>query len=156
MKPWPCFKDWLDAACKTGLHEPTAMTLATANAQGRPSARTMLLKSFDERGFVFFANSQSRKGDDLRENDYVCRVMLLLAAVDAPGTDRGQDSHHQCGRIRCLLGDRDRETLSWAHGHRSSPARWMSGKPSRRDWLKHMPDFSMIRSRARRTGSVTV
>ena len=65
------FKDWLDAACKTELHEPTAMTLATANAQGRPSARTMLLKSFDERGFVFFANSQSRKGDDLRENDYV-------------------------------------------------------------------------------------
>jgi pyridoxamine 5'-phosphate oxidase len=65
------FKDWLDAACKTDLHEPTAMTLATANAQGRPSARTMLLKSFDERGFVFFANSQSRKGDDLRENDHV-------------------------------------------------------------------------------------
>jgi pyridoxamine 5'-phosphate oxidase len=65
------FKDWLDAACKTDLHEPTAMTLATANAQGRPSARTMLLKSFDERGFVFFANNQSRKGEELRENDYV-------------------------------------------------------------------------------------
>jgi pyridoxamine 5'-phosphate oxidase len=64
------FQDWLDAACKTDLHEPTAMTLATANAQGRPSARTVLLKSFDERGFVFFTNSQSRKGDELRENAF--------------------------------------------------------------------------------------
>jgi len=65
------FQDWLDAACKTDLREPTAMTLATANAQGRPSARTMLLKSVDERGFVFFTNSQSRKGDELLENAYV-------------------------------------------------------------------------------------
>jgi pyridoxamine-phosphate oxidase len=65
------FQDWLDAACKTGLHEPTAMTLATANAQGRPSARTVLLKSFDERGFVFFTNSQSRKGVELRANAFV-------------------------------------------------------------------------------------
>jgi pyridoxamine 5'-phosphate oxidase len=64
------FQDWLDAACKTDLHEPTAMALATANAQGRPSVRTMLLKSFDERGFVFFTNSQSRKGEELRENDF--------------------------------------------------------------------------------------
>lgn len=62
------FQDWLDAAHKTDLHEPTAMTLATANAQGLPSARTVLLKSFDERGFVFFTNSQSRKGGELLEN----------------------------------------------------------------------------------------
>jgi len=64
------FQDWLDAACKTDLHEPTAMALATANAQGRPSVRTMLLKSFDERGFVFFTDSQSRKGEELRENNF--------------------------------------------------------------------------------------
>jgi pyridoxamine 5'-phosphate oxidase len=64
------FQDWLDAACKTNLREPTAMTLATANAQGRPSARTMLLKSFDEHGFVFFTNSESRKGDELQENAF--------------------------------------------------------------------------------------
>jgi len=62
------FHDWLDAARKTDLHEPTAMTLATADARGRPSARTVLLKSFDERGFVFFTNSESRKGGELREN----------------------------------------------------------------------------------------
>lgn len=65
------FGEWLDAAGKTDLREPSAMTLATADAQGRPSARTMLLKSFDERGFVFFTNSQSRKGDELKENAFV-------------------------------------------------------------------------------------
>jgi pyridoxamine 5'-phosphate oxidase len=64
------FQDWLDAACKTALREPTAMTLATANARGRPSARTMLLKRFDEHGFVFFANSESRKGEELKENAF--------------------------------------------------------------------------------------
>jgi pyridoxamine 5'-phosphate oxidase len=47
------------------------MTLATANAQGHPSARTMLLKRFDEQGFVFFTDSESRKGDELRENALV-------------------------------------------------------------------------------------
>ena len=48
--------------------EPTAVILATADADGRPSARTVLLKGLDERGFVFYTNSRSRKGRDLREN----------------------------------------------------------------------------------------
>ena len=48
--------------------EPTAVILATANADGRPSARTVLLKGVDVRGFVFYTNSSSRKGRDLREN----------------------------------------------------------------------------------------
>jgi pyridoxamine 5'-phosphate oxidase len=53
-----------------GLPEPTAMTLATADPQGRPSARVMLLKDFDERGFVFYTNLQSRKGRDLEANPH--------------------------------------------------------------------------------------
>lgn len=69
-EPLNMFRDWLDAACKTDMHEPTAMTLATVSALGRPSARTVLLKSFDERGFVFFTSSQSRKGNELRENAF--------------------------------------------------------------------------------------
>src|SRR5690606_7399856 len=48
-----------------GLYEPNAMTLATADAQGRPSARVVLLKGVDERGFSFFTNYASRKGRDL-------------------------------------------------------------------------------------------
>ena len=64
------FGELLDAAATTDLREPNAMTLATADAAGRPSARSMLLKRFDERGFVFFTNSHSRKGRDLVDNPW--------------------------------------------------------------------------------------
>ncbi|MEN8108862.1 MAG: pyridoxamine 5'-phosphate oxidase [Pseudomonadota bacterium] len=62
------FRELLEAAQRTDLREPTAMTLATADRDGRPSVRTMLLKGVDERGFVFFTNSISRKGDELQDN----------------------------------------------------------------------------------------
>jgi pyridoxamine 5'-phosphate oxidase len=65
------FGELLDVAAATDLREPMAMTLATADADGRPSARTMLLKGFDEQGFVFFTNSHSRKGRELDENPRV-------------------------------------------------------------------------------------
>ena len=53
-----------------GMIEPNACALATANAQGRPSNRFVLLKDFDERGFTWFTNYESRKGDDLAVNPY--------------------------------------------------------------------------------------
>ena len=59
------FEHWFDAAVKSQLREPNAMTLATIGADGRPSARIVLLKEFDERGFVFFTNHRSRKGREL-------------------------------------------------------------------------------------------
>jgi pyridoxamine 5'-phosphate oxidase len=62
------FREWFDAARESGLELPEAMTLATADAEGRPSARTVLLKSTDERGFVFFTNYESRKGRELAAN----------------------------------------------------------------------------------------
>ena len=55
----------LERASKTDLPEPTAMTLATADAAGRPSARTVLLKGLDERGCVFYTNTRSRKGEQI-------------------------------------------------------------------------------------------
>jgi pyridoxamine 5'-phosphate oxidase len=62
------FGEEFSAAARCGLKEPTAMTLATANSDGRPSVRTVLLKSFDAAGFVFFTNLESRKGGDLTAN----------------------------------------------------------------------------------------
>src|SRR5262245_35044227 len=62
------FQKWLQQALDTQLVEPTAMTLTTADANGRPSARIVLLKGLDERGFVFFTNYESRKGRELAEN----------------------------------------------------------------------------------------
>jgi pyridoxamine 5'-phosphate oxidase len=63
--PFRQFEHWFDEAVKAQVPEPNAMTLATAGPDGRPSARIVLLKGFDERGFVFFTNYASRKGRDL-------------------------------------------------------------------------------------------
>lgn len=62
------FAVWFQEALDAGLPEPNAMIVATASAGGRPSARTVLLKGFDESGFVFYTNYESRKGRDLAEN----------------------------------------------------------------------------------------
>lgn len=62
------FRELLDAARASGDPEPTAMTVATATRDGRPSARTVLLKSCDERGFVFYTHTASRKGGELHDN----------------------------------------------------------------------------------------
>ena len=68
------FAAWFAAAFEAGLHEPNAMILATAGRDGRPSARTVLLKAYDVRGFVFYTNYESRKGTDVAENPYASLV----------------------------------------------------------------------------------
>ena len=66
--PLAQFALWLDEARAAGIEMPEAMTLATADAAGRPSARTVLLKGADAEGFRFFTNTESRKGRELAEN----------------------------------------------------------------------------------------
>lgn len=70
------FRELLDEARAAGDPEPTAMTLATASRDGRPAARTVLLKGVDARGFVFFTNFDSRKGQHLRENPQAALLFL--------------------------------------------------------------------------------
>jgi len=62
------FARWFGEACEAGGLEANAMVVATASADGTPSARVVLLKGFDERGFVFYSNYESAKGRDLAEN----------------------------------------------------------------------------------------
>jgi len=69
----------MNAAKKAHLHEPTAMTLATCTRSGRPSARMVLLKDADERGFVFYTNYESRKGRELLENPHAALVFHWAA-----------------------------------------------------------------------------
>lgn len=64
------FAAWYDAAVAAGVPEPEAMTLSTASADGRPSARVVLLRGFDARGFCFFSNYDSRKGRELAANPH--------------------------------------------------------------------------------------
>jgi pyridoxamine 5'-phosphate oxidase len=74
--PIRLFKKWFDAAVRAELKEPNAMTLATAAADGKPSARMVLLKGFDERGFVFYTNYRSRKGRELEHNPHAALVFF--------------------------------------------------------------------------------
>jgi pyridoxamine 5'-phosphate oxidase len=66
--PAALFNEWLEEARAAGAPAPEAMTLATADGEGRPSARMLLLKGADERGFTFFSGYESRKGRELAEN----------------------------------------------------------------------------------------
>ncbi len=90
------FHHLLDEAMKTDLPEPTAMTLATATRDGRPSVRTVLLKHHDRRGFVFYTNLRSRKAKALHDNPYaalcfywqpLARQVLIEGRVERVGSN---------------------------------------------------------------------
>lgn len=73
--PFSQFRSWFEAARDAQLPEPNAMVLSTTDANTQPFSRTVLLKAYDERGFVFFTNYNSRKADHIAENS---RVSLLF------------------------------------------------------------------------------
>lgn len=77
--PFRQFEKWFQEAEAGKVVEPNAMTLATAGRDGRPSARTVLLKSVDGRGFVFYSNYESRKGRELELNAHAALVFPWLA-----------------------------------------------------------------------------
>ena len=74
--PFRQFQSWLDEAIRAEVPEPTAMTLTTVSAAGRPAARIMLLKGVDPRGFVFYTNYASRKGRELTERPVAALTFL--------------------------------------------------------------------------------
>ena len=76
--PFRQFALWMDEAIQANLIEPNAMTLATSSPDGRPSARMVLLKGFDDRGFVFYTNYESRKGRELTGNPYAALVLFWV------------------------------------------------------------------------------
>ncbi|MEJ5961649.1 pyridoxamine 5'-phosphate oxidase [Pedobacter immunditicola] len=70
------FATWFTDAMTAKIFEPNVMTLATADKSGRPSARIVLLKGFDEQGFTFYTNYNSHKGKELAENPYAALVFF--------------------------------------------------------------------------------
>jgi pyridoxamine 5'-phosphate oxidase len=94
--PYLQFSHWFEDAAASGIHEPNAMIVSTADADGRPSSRTVLLKQYDERGFVFFTNYGSRKGREIAENPQVsllfpwhgiARQVILTGRAERIGRD---------------------------------------------------------------------
>jgi pyridoxamine 5'-phosphate oxidase len=87
--PYALFAQWYLAAEDAALTEPSAMTLATATADGIPSARVVLMRGFDDRGFVFYTNYSSRKASELADNPRAALVFLwapLMRQIRVEGT----------------------------------------------------------------------
>ncbi|MFJ8045135.1 pyridoxamine 5'-phosphate oxidase [Kitasatospora sp. NPDC096147] len=94
--PLAQFTEWFRQADEAGVPEPNAMVLSTADGRGRPSSRTVLLKGYDRRGFVFFTNYGSRKGTELAANPWasllfpwivISRQVIVGGRVEKVGRD---------------------------------------------------------------------
>jgi len=74
--PFEMFEKWFSEALKSGIYEPNAMTLSTADKNGYPSARIVLLKGFDKERFTFYTNYNSQKGKEMEENPFACLLFF--------------------------------------------------------------------------------
>ncbi len=121
------FDRWFEAARGTDLPAPEAMALATATPEGRPSARMVLLKSADERGFAFHTNYESRKGDELAANPHAALLFHwqpLGRQVRVEGrVERVPSEESEAYFVTRPLGSR---LAAWA-----SPQSRPSGRPGR-------------------------
>lgn len=79
--PFQQFEEWFSYACETVPLDPNAVTLSTVDQDHRPSSRTVLLKSFDEQGFVFYTNYGSSKAHDIENNPNVCLLFFWSEAA---------------------------------------------------------------------------
>jgi pyridoxamine 5'-phosphate oxidase len=113
--PLAQFQTWLEQARQAGLAEPNAMVLATADADGRPSARTVLLKRVDERGFVFYTNQQSRKAEDLAANPR-CALVFPWHAMERQVRVEGTVAKLPTDEVDEYFASRPRESQlgAWA------------------------------------------
>lgn len=114
--PMTQFARWMADAEARGVPEPTAMVLATISEQGRPRARTVLLKAHEQAGFTFYSNRTSRKGQDLAANPRACVVFPWYAMgrqVTAEGSVR-------------IMSQADSEPYYRTRPHRSQIGAWAS------------------------------
>ena len=81
LDPIVQFRRWFDNVIDADLHEPNAVILATATPDGRPSVRTVLLKGYDERGFVFYTNYEGRKARELEANP-ACALLFYWGELE--------------------------------------------------------------------------
>ncbi len=112
--PLILFRKWYAEAEKVEV-DPTPMTLATADRNGRPAVRVVLLKGFDERGFQFFTNTESRKGRELRENPRAALCffwpgLLRQVRLEGPAERVSDEEADQYFASR----PRERQLAAWA------------------------------------------
>lgn len=110
--PFAQFRDWFGQALTANVPDANAMVLATATPDGRPSARVVLLKGFDERGFTFFTNAESRKGRELAANPLVALTFywpnlerqVRIEGVAAPTSADESDAYFASRPVESRFG----------------------------------------------------
>ncbi|HEX8392578.1 MAG TPA: pyridoxamine 5'-phosphate oxidase [Longimicrobium sp.] len=124
-EPFRRFGEWMERVLAAQVKEPTAMSLATADEGGRPSNRMVLLKGFDERGFVFYTNLESRKGRELAANPHAAlclfwqplelqvRIEGAVEAVSAQEADEYYNSRARGSRIGAWASTQSRPLASY-------------------------------------------
>ena len=106
------FDKWWQEAIASNIDEVNAMTLATASADGMPSARIVLLKGFSEKGFIFFTNYNSYKGQQLLENPKACLVFfwkelerqVRITGIVQKTSEKESDEYFQSRPVASQLG----------------------------------------------------
>jgi len=124
--PFRLFAEWMEAAKASEPNDPNALALATATPDGRPSVRMVLLKGFDEHGFVFYTNYESRKGGELRANPHAAllfhwkslRRQVRVEGPISPVTDAEADAYFasraRISRLGAIASDQSRPLPSRA------------------------------------------
>ncbi len=135
------FRNWWEQALTAEITEPNAMTLATASADGMPSARVVLLKDFDREGFVFYTNYKSFKAMQLEENPRAClvfywkelerqiRITGLVARVSASESDQYFTSRPEGSRIGALASPQSQviENREWLDNNYTELVKQLGG-----------------------------
>ena len=129
------FHRWFDGALTADLHEPNAMILATATPRGGPSARVVLLKGFDERGFVFYTNFEGRKGRELDANPR-CSLVFYWGELERQVRIEGLASKVSAEESDAYFGSRPRGSQlgAWA----SEQSRPVEGREKLEDRLREL------------------
>jgi pyridoxamine 5'-phosphate oxidase len=149
-EPISQFERWFAEARESGAFEPEAMALATASPEGAPSARMVLNKGFDERGFVFYTNYASRKGDELEANPRAAllfhwpelgrqvRIEGPVSRVSRAETEDYAHSRSRASQLSALASPQSRpvESREWLERRVAELARQHEGAdlPPKEDW----------------------
>jgi pyridoxamine 5'-phosphate oxidase len=143
-EPFAQFRSWFGDALSAEHLEANAMTLATADERGRPSARVVLLRGWDERGFVFFTNYESSKGREMAANP-AAALVLFWASLER--------QVRISGRVEILRGEES--DAYFANRPRGSRVSAWASPSSRSGWRRSNGASPAATCRGRRIGAAT-